>query len=341
MPKARHEAAPEDRRTGEFELIARYFAPLASKEGAFGLLDDAAMLRVSPGEDLVLTKDSLAAGVHFFADDPADYIARKALRVNLSDLAAKGAEPRAYLLSLALPANWSEPWLAAFASGLAEDQKRYKLDLYGGDTLKSPDGLVISITAIGSVPTDQMVTRLGGKSGDALYVSGTIGDAALGLSVHGDVSTTADWPLSEDHRRFLSERYLLPLPRLELAPLVRAHANAAMDISDGLLGDLAKLCRASGLGGIVNVEDVPHSDPVRAMIGHGAEFRSIALNGGDDYEILCSVPRDRTNRFEADARSVGIAVTQIGELTKFASGVSVIDHGGQTLPVPGSSFEHF
>jgi len=331
----------DEKRIGEFDLIARYFAPLAAKDGAFGLLDDAARLRVGPDEDLVLTNDTLAAGVHFFADDPAGCIARKALRVNLSDLAAKGAVPKAYLLSLALPADWTQDWLREFAMGLAEDQALYGIELLGGDTLKSPDGLFISITALGSLPRDSMVTRLGGKSGDMLYVTGTIGDAALGLSTQGATADTAGWPLSHAERAFLCQRYLLPLPRLEMAPLLRAHASAAMDISDGLLGDLAKLCGASKVGAVVNVDDVPHSPAVCAMFRHDPGFRTIALNGGDDYEVLCSVPKDRTRQFEADARTAGMAATRIGELTKYARGVSVIDSGGETLSIQSGSFEHF
>lgn len=326
---------------GEFELIAKYFAPLADADGAFGLLDDAARLRAAPDEDLVLTKDTLVAGVHFFAGDPPDLIARKALRVNISDIAAKGATPKAYLLSLALPADWSPDWLQAFAGGLARDQDHYDIRLLGGDTVKSPDGLVISVTAIGSLPRDSMVTRLGGKSGDALYVSGTIGDAALGLSVHGAAAETADWALSEEEREHLRQRYLLPTPRVALAPLIRDHANAAMDISDGLLGDLAKLCSASGLGAVVSVEDIPYSPAICAMIRQSTDFRTRALNGGDDYELLCAVPREQMDRFEEAARATGIAATRIGELTKFARGVSVVDNGGEPLQILSGSFQHF
>jgi len=328
-------------RAGEFDIIAKYFAPLAARDGAFGLLDDAARLRVGPDEDLVLTKDTLAAGVHFFPDDPAGLIARKALRVNLSDLAAKGAAPKAYLLSLALPADWSEAWLAAFSAGLAEDQAHYGIELYGGDTLKSPDGLILSITAIGTLPRGEMVTRLGGVSGDCLYVSGTIGDAALGLMAHGSKGQTDGWPLSDAERDFLCDRYLLPAPRCALAPVLRRFAHAAMDISDGLLGDLAKLCRASELGAVVNIEDIPLSPAIRAMIRMSAHHRDVALNGGDDYEVLCAVPESRSADFEAAAASAGVPVARIGALTKYARGVSVIDEGGEPLQIRSGSFEHF
>src|SRR5580658_1596664 len=167
-------------RLGEFDLIARYFAPLAGP-GGLELRDDAALMRPSPGEDLVLTKDALVAGVHFFADDPPGAIARKALCVNLSDLAAKGAEPVGFLLALALPADWTADWLAAFAEGLDEDSARYRCPLFGGDTVKTPGPLMVSITALGQVTRGHMIPRTGVRPGDLLYVSGTIGDSALGL----------------------------------------------------------------------------------------------------------------------------------------------------------------
>lgn len=328
-------------RPGEFEVIARYFAPLAAGEGAFGLLDDAAFIRPRPGEDLVITKDTLAAGIHFFAADPPDAIARKALRVNLSDLVAKGARPHSYLLSLALAEDWSEDWLRGFAEGLAEDQRAYDVVLLGGDTLKSPDGVVISITAVGTLESGTMVTRLGGGSGDLLYVSGTIGDGALGLMVHGGAPGAAAWPLSDADRSWLARRYLLPEPRTALAETVRRHAGAAMDISDGLLGDLEKMCRACRLGAVVHIERIPHSDPVRAVVSRDRGMLPAVLNGGDDYELLCAVRPEAAGAFERSAAAAGVPVSRIGELTKYARGVSVVDDGGETVPIPTGSFEHF
>lgn len=334
-----HAVAPG--RPGEFDLIADYFAPLASRPGAFGLLDDAACLPVRPGTDVVVTKDALAANVHFLETDPPDLIARKALRVNLSDLAAKGAEPFAYFLSIALPPDWAEAWIADFARGLREDQETYGVDLYGGDTLKSPGGLVVSITAIGHLPAGAMVTRLGGRSDDLLFVTGTIGDAALGLKVHAGAPEVAEWRLSPAEQAQLRDRYLLPQPRVALCEAVRSHASAAMDVSDGLLGDLGKLCRASGLGAVLKSDRVPLSAPVATAIQNGGAGLDLALDGGDDYEVLVAIPPDRRTGFEAAAAAVGISATEIGSLTKFAPGVSVIDAGGETVQMRSRSFEHF
>ncbi len=338
---AQNPQTAEPSRPGEFDLIADYFAPLASRPGAFGLLDDAACLPARPGTDVVVTKDSLAANVHFLATDPPDLIARKALRVNLSDLAAKGAEPFAYFLSLALPPDWTEAWIADFTRGLREDQEMYGIDLYGGDTLKSPGGLVVSITAVGHLPTGTMVTRLGGRSDDLLFVTGTIGDAALGLKVHTGDPKVAEWHLAASQQAELRDRYLLPRPRVALCEAVRAHASAAMDVSDGLLGDLGKLCRASGLGAVLQSDRVPFSAPVASAIESGGAALDLALDGGDDYEVLLAIPPGRQADFEADAAKVGISTTRIGSLTKFAPGVSVIDAGGETVPMRSRSFEHF
>jgi thiamine-monophosphate kinase len=167
--------------SGEDRLIARYFAPLATHPGAFRLVDDAAAVAPPPGCDLVLKADAIVGGIHFFDDDPADAVAQKALRVNLSDLAAKGAKPLGFLLSIALPKGIPETWLAAFSEGLKRDMEQFNCPLFGGDTVRSPGGVMISVTVIGSVPTGTMVKRGGAKVGDRVVVTGTIGDAALGL----------------------------------------------------------------------------------------------------------------------------------------------------------------
>src|SRR5271165_6911376 len=218
-------------RPSEDELIARFFAPYAGP-AALGLRDDAALLSPPPGCDLVLTTDALVAGVHFFADDPPDSIARKALRVNLSDLAAKGARPLGFLLSLALPPDWTEAWLSAFAAALGEDGMAYGCPLAGGDTVRTPGPLTLSITAFGAVPTGRMALRSGVKPGDRLYVTGTIGDAAIGLLIRQGRGPGI--PLAD--RDFLLDRYLKPQPRVAFAPVMAAHAHGGMDVSDGFVG---------------------------------------------------------------------------------------------------------
>ena len=251
--------AGHDDMSGEDRLIARFFKPLATHPGALGLSDDVVVITPPAGCDLVLTTDAIIAGVHFFAEDAAGDVARKALRVNLSDLAAKGATPLGFLLSLALPEDIGEDWLAGFAQGLREDAEQFGCPLFGGDTDRTPGPLSVSVAMLGSVPEGTMVRRAGARPGDRVFVSGTIGDAALGLSLRKG----AAWKLSDAQRGHLASRYLLPQPRNALAEAVRAHASAAMDMSDGLAGDLAKLCRASQVAADIEVARVPLSEPPR------------------------------------------------------------------------------
>ncbi len=227
--------------SGEERLIANVFAPLATHPGALGLTDDCAVITPPANCDLVLTTDTIIGGVHFFNDDAAHAVASKALRVNLSDLAAKGASPLGFLLSLALPKEIGEDWLVGFAEGLRGDAQRYACPLLGGDTDRIPGPITIAVSMFGSVPTGTMVRRAGAKPGDIVFVSGTIGDAALGLALRNDPAR--DWPITAAQQQHLSDRYLLPQPRNALAEAVRTHASAAMDVSDGLVGDLTKLCR--------------------------------------------------------------------------------------------------
>lgn len=267
-------------RYSEDELIAKLFAPLAGA-AALGLKDDAALLPPQ-GAPLAITADMLVAGVHFFPDDPPALIAKKALRVNLSDLAAKAATPCGFLLSIALPPDWTNDWLAAFAEGLGEDARAFHAPLLGGDTTATPGPLTIAITAFGSAP--RFVSRAGARPGDGVYVSGAIGDAALGLRLRQDPTLGA--ALSTVERDALLNRYLLPNPRLDLVETLPAGASAAMDVSDGLAGDLAKLTRASGVSAQVEVAHVPLSAAGQALIARAPALLETALTGGDDYEIL-------------------------------------------------------
>src|SRR5271170_6896589 len=218
----------ENYESAEDRLIARYFRPLATAPGAFGLVDDAAALTPPPGCDLVLTTDGVIAGVHFFPDDPPDSIGRKALRMNLSDLAAKGARPLGFLLSLALSAGADEAWIGAFAAGLGEDAERYGCPLFGGDTDHTPGPTSVSIAAFGAVPHGKMVRRSTAKPCDHVVVTGTIGDAALGLKLRRDRGLAQRWRLTEAQAARLEERYLLPEPRNGLATAVLQYASAAI-----------------------------------------------------------------------------------------------------------------
>lgn len=265
----------------EFGLIARHFVPLAGP-GGLGLLDDAALLRPTPGMDLVLTKDMIVAGVHFLADDPPDMIAAKLLRVNLSDLAAKGARPIGYLLGLALPAGVDEGWIAAFARGLGEDQKRFGLELLGGDTTATTGPAVLSLTAIGEVPAGTMIRRSGARAGDLVAVSGTIGDGMLGL----EVSLGRLPGLSAGDAVWLRDRYLRPQPRLSLGARLRGHVTAGADVSDGLIADLGNIARASGLSAQLALSLVPLSAPAVAALALRPELGARLASGGDDYELV-------------------------------------------------------
>ncbi len=255
-------ARPDLPRPTEDELIARYFAPLAGA-GGLSLRDDAALLTPSPGHDLVLTTDAVVAGVHYFADDPPASIACKALGVNLSDLAAKGAEPRGFLLTLALSDDWDEGWLAEFCTGLSEAAALASCPLLGGDTVRAAGPTLLGITAIGEVPAGAMVRRGAARAGDRLLVSGSIGDAALGLKLRQKPAASWGDALSFPVRAALVDRYLHPQARLALAPALRAHARAAMDVSDGLVGDLAKMMRAANLSAEIEIARIPLSDAAR------------------------------------------------------------------------------
>ena len=249
----------------EFDIIARHFAPIAGPEG-LGLTDDAARIVPSPDHDLILTADAIVAGVHFFPDDPPATIGRKALGVNLSDLAAKGAVPRAFLLTLALPGHIDDNWLASFADGLGDLATTSGCVLIGGDTVATKGPLVISITAMGEVPAGTMVRRGGAQAGDLLYVSGTIGDAAIGLQLLLGTKNNAPWPLADDARAHLIGRYHVPAARMALVHALRLHAGAAMDISDGLVGDLKKMLALPDLGAVIRLDDIPLSVAARAAI---------------------------------------------------------------------------
>lgn len=328
-------------RPHEFELIKRYFAPLATDPGSLGLIDDATVYKPAPGMELVLTKDMLAADVHFFAGDPPEAVAAKALRVNLSDLAAKGARPRAYLLGLGLPDNWSPEWLERFASGLAGDQAAFDVTLVGGDTIRSGQSLQLSITAIGELPEGTAVRRSGGRAGDLLYVTGTIGDAAAGLKERLEPGLFRRHGLDEGAVQHLLTRYLLPQPRVRLAETVRLHAHAAMDISDGLLADAAHMAKASRLSLEIDLEKVPLSPALRTLEPSAPDLLLSCVAGGDDYEILSLVPPQQTAAFEAAALSAGCPVTCIGKSVEGLGSVSLLrnDHPLELETIPG--FRHF
>jgi thiamine-monophosphate kinase len=327
---------PKDRETGEDRLIARFFKPLATHPGALGLSDDAACIAPPPGCDLVLTADAIVGGMHFFPDDPPGQLARKALRVNLSDLAAKGARPLGFLLSLVLPGDVTDSWLSSFAAGLQADAEAYGCPLFGGDTDRTPGPLTISIAMFGAVPTGTIVQRAGARPGDRVMVTGTIGDAALGVKLRRG----AAWKLTLAAREHLLSRYLVPQPRNELAQALRDHASAAMDVSDGLAGDLTKLCRVSEVAASIEVTKVPLSEAAGTALAAEPSLLETILAGGDDYEILCTVAPGKAEAFHAAAASLKVPLTEIGVVAQ-GEGARFLDAGGKALQLSHLSYSHF
>jgi thiamine-monophosphate kinase len=324
-------------RPSEDDLIARYFAPLAG-EGGLGLRDDAACLSPLPGHDLVLTADALVESVHFLPGDAPGSVARKALGVNVSDLAAKGADPAGFLLSLALPEGWTEDWLAGFASGLGEAARDLSCPLLGGDTVRARGALTLSVTAVGQVPAGRMVRRTTAREGDVICVTGAIGDAALGLGLRSSPAWAGS--LSSEEAAFLADRYLHPQPRHRLAAPLRTHARAAMDVSDGLAGDLAKMMRASGVTAVVETDRVPLSPAARAAIRADPGLLDLALTGGDDYEILCTLPEKSLDRLLKEADRVGVALSVIGRVVA-GDGLPVFQGQDSERRFDAGSYSHF
>ena len=320
-------------RTGEFDLIARYFAPLASGwPGAYDLRDDAALLGVSDGIDRVVTTDALVEGTHFLSDDPPGRVARKALRVNLSDLAAMGASPEAYTLALQIPAERDDGWIAALAQGLAADQDRFGVALIGGDTVSAPGPAMLTVTAIGRLDRGVPLRRNGASAGDDVYVSGTIGDGGLGLrACRGEAAA-----LDAVHRKYAVDRYQLPEPRVALGSALVGTVSACLDVSDGLIADLAHLARASGLAAEVLLDDVPRSKAVDAA----ADYRETErIAAGDDYELLFTAPSAEREAITAVARTAGTPVTRIGRMLS-GSGIRILDSGGTPLALVRTGWRH-
>ena len=321
----------------EFSLIARHFAPLAAAEpGAFGLVDDAAVLTPSPGCDLVITTDAIVSGVHFLAEDPPDTVGRKLLGVNLSDLAAMGARPRAYTTTIALPRGLEEGWLAAMVDGLAHMQRRHGVVLVGGDTVGTAGPLTLTVAALGEVPRGGAVLRAGARVGDVLCVTGTIGDGHLGLkALRGGLAG-----MSTAARDHLVARYRCPEPRLALGMLLPGLVHAAIDLSDGLVADLGHMCDASGVGASLEAGRLPLSDTARGLVKRDDALLSALLTGGDDYELLIALNPARVPVLEARGRAVGVPVTVIGDVIEGAGARIFGDHG-QEMAFSKAGFEHF
>ncbi|PPC87185.1 MAG: thiamine-phosphate kinase [Hyphomicrobium sp.] len=327
-----------DRISNETELIQTYLAPLARGcAGALDLSDDAAYISPIPGMDIVISTDPILAGVHFFADDNANDIAWKALAVNVSDLAAKGAMPVAYTMTLAFPDAPERAWMERFASGLAAAQQAFGCHLIGGDTDRTSGPLAIGITAIGQVPTGKMVRRRGARAGDHVFVTGTLGDAALGLKLRSSGSIFGA-KVTDEAKSWLIDRYLRPQPRLQISAVLQRYATAAMDISDGFLKDLRRLCGPQGIA--LTFSDLPLSTSARQIIMADIEQRACVLAGGDDYEILFSVMAADKAAMMAAASLLGVCIKEVGVLRN-ESEILVRDDEGNVIEVSQSGYDHF
>ncbi|PHQ70327.1 MAG: thiamine-phosphate kinase [Sneathiella sp.] len=321
----------------EFDLIDRFFAPLSTvMPGAYGLTDDAATIHCQSGKELVLTKDAMVSGIHFLEnDDPAD-IARKLLRVNLSDLAAMGAAPVGYLLATFWPIDHPVDWIRSFADGLARDQAEYGIGLLGGDTVRTPGPLSLSLTAVGEVGQGTALRRNGARHGDLIVVSGTIGDGALGLlALQGKLDA-----IDPAHRDWLADRYHLPTPRLSLGKCLIGKATACADISDGLVADIGHICEASAVGAVVNARKIPLSDAAIACVKQDPLLLPVILTGGDDYELAFSVPARDADIIPGLAADANITLTVVGHI-EGGEGVRVLDQDGAEIPLLRPGWQHF
>ncbi len=316
----------------EFGRIARYLAPLAADfDGARGLLDDVAVLTpdtVGPG--LIVTADALVEAIHFLATDPPESVARKALRVNLSDLASKGAVPKVYFLTLMLPERLDEGWLASFSEGLRQDQEAFGIRLAGGDSTATSGPLAISITAMGSAPETGAPSRAGAKTGDDIYVSGTIGDGYLGL-------LAATGRLVGEGAEMVLERYRLPEPRLALGRAVTGLVTASMDISDGLIADLVHLASASCVDAEIDAPAVPVSAPAVDWLAEAPDRMLDLLTGGDDYELLFTADRSHRESLDEVSEQTGTALTRIGRIVSGSGHVRILDSAGELVPLPSQT----
>lgn len=328
----------EDGPVDEFDWIERHLRPLAADAPeALGLLDDAAVIPGRPGFDLVVSKDAIVEGVHFLASDPLDLVARKLLRVNLSDLAAKGAEPYGYFLAVAWPAGCGWPVRQDFVRGLRLDQDQFGLKLFGGDTVSTPGPLTASVTILGWVPAGRMVRRAGARVGDAVLVTGAIGDGGLGLkAARGELAGLAAADLD-----WLKERYQTPQPRLGLGDALRRWAHAAADVSDGLIADAGRIATASGVRISLDIDRMPVSTAAGAWLAMQTDplaARLAMAASGDDYEVLCTAPVPSIAPLKAAAEALGYGLSEIGAVST-GEGVCVKSEGGD-VPFAKSGWRH-
>ncbi len=325
------------KRSGEFHWISTYLAPLAGA-GSFGLRDDAALMDVPTGKSVVVTQDAIASGIHFLPDTPLDLVARKALRVNISDIVAKAAVPHSYSMALGVPDIWQDKDIASFASGLAGDQEQYGIQLTGGDIYRSPDRLCIAVTMFAMIDPAHYKSRLGANDGDVIMVTGTIGDAALGLKL-----ATGELQADSKSTDYLVNAYHLPDPPVATAALaaIAQYSTASMDISDGLVGDCRKLCVASNVSAVIDRSSIPLSDAAALLVSDDDRLWTTICTGGDDYQVLCTLPASDKTEFQRMCASDNVMATHVGCIKDATSGSVSLDIAGKWVSIEDDSFSHF
>lgn len=331
-------AATSAAQSGEFGRIARLLKPLAMPEG-LGLADDAALLTLPPDMQLVVTTDAMVAGVHFLPGDAPSDVAAKLLRVNLSDLAAMAADPLGYSLVTSLPRDLDESWLAGFAAGLAEEQQRFGIGLLGGDSVSTSGPITVMVSALGLVPQGRAMRRNSARPGDLVAVTGSIGDAALGLRI-----ATGALAAAEPDRTHLLGRLRRPEPRLAMNAALRRHAASGIDISDGLVADLGHVAAASGVRLVIEAAQVPLSEPARRLVAADPALLAALLTGGDDYELGVTLSPGSLADLQGAAQRAGIPLTAIGRVEAAGPdgpGVTILGTDGMPLATGRGGWTHF
>jgi thiamine-monophosphate kinase len=319
----------------EFGFIEKYLAPLATDDGAFALTDDAAVFSCEEGKEIVIAKDAISEGVHFLPNTEPRLIAKKLVRVNLSDMAAMGANPKHYLMSAALNSKVDELWLKEFCESLAEEQKEFGISLLGGDTIKQSGPITLSMTMIGEVEKEKILRRNGAKIGDDIYVTGNLGNAAFGLKI---LQNTLKIEQNDAKSEFVG-KYCLPNPQIGAGTALVGLISAAIDVSDGLLGDLSRICDCSGVGAEIYKNILPVSENATQLLERQENLWSLVLSGGDDYELLFTAAPAKAAEIEAISQKIDVKMTKIGQI-KEKTGVNVLDSAGNIITFDNTGYKH-
>jgi thiamine-monophosphate kinase len=320
----------------EFERIDTLLKPLTNADpAALGLADDCALLPYIDGKKLAVTKDAIVERVHFFENTPAHLVARKLLGVNLSDMAAMGATPKYYFVAAAMNKNCDDVWFKEFTTELAKIQQEYDITLLGGDSTRHDGPLTLTLTMMGEVVEDQAFYRAGARVGDSIFVTGTIGDSALGLltltdKLHG---------LNEEDQAFLVDRYHVPKPRNNVIPLLKGLVSCATDISDGLVADLTHICDASGVGAEIQVDNIPLSSAAAHAVSVDATLIKTVVSGGDDYELIFTVSQENRNQVIELSNETGCGFFEVGRVIE-GDGVQCVDASCQLVALSKKGYIH-